>query len=64
MKLPQVLATGYFPGQNEEDARTLSYSGNSNSALQNTMEDVNWAVIPLWPLFLVTSTFLKERVIS
>lgn len=64
MKLHQVLATEYFPGQNEENVRSRSQSGNSNSALQNPMEYAIWAVIPLWPLFLLTSTFLKEHVIS
>lgn len=54
MKLHQVPATEYFPRQNEEKVRSLSYNENSNSALQNATEYVNWVVITLWPLFLST----------
>lgn len=64
MKLHQVPATECFPRQNEEKVRSLSYSGNSNSAFQNATGYINWAVIPLWPLSLPTSTFLREHVIS
>lgn len=64
MKLYQVPATECFPRKNEEKVRSLSYSGNANSAFQNATGYINWVVIPLWPLSLPTSTFLREHVIS
>lgn len=60
----QGLARECSPGQNEENVRSLYYSGNSNSVSQNTTEYTNWAGFLLWPLFLPPSNFLTEHVIS